>query len=33
MIVLETSKERDVKGKKIDEPAEDILDVDIIPKY
>lgn len=33
MIVLETSKERDVKGKRIDEPAEDILDVDIIPKY
>ena len=33
MIILEISKERDVKGKKIDEPAEDMLDVDILPKY
>ena len=33
MIVLEISKERDVKGKKIDEPTEEMLDIDIMPKY
>ena len=33
MIVLEATKERDVKGKKIDEPMGDMLDADILPKY
>ena len=33
MIVLEATKERDVKGKKIDDPMGDMLDADILPKY